>query len=65
MLLEMTKGEGPRSSKGRDRLPLKWLRKALGQFPQYWVNLQAAYDFKTSEKVISRKLAGIPKLAHT
>ncbi len=33
--------------------------KALGQTPQYWINLQAAYDLKTTEKVISRRLAGV------
>jgi addiction module HigA family antidote len=38
--------------------------KAFGQSPQYWINLQAAYDLKTTEKIISRKLAGIPELAH-
>jgi addiction module HigA family antidote len=38
--------------------------KAFGQTPQYWINLQAAYDLKTTEKVISRRLAGIPELAH-
>jgi addiction module HigA family antidote len=38
--------------------------KAFGQTPQYWINLQTAYDLKTTEKVISRRLAGIPELAH-
>jgi addiction module HigA family antidote len=38
--------------------------KAFGQSPQYWINLQAAYDLKTAEKVIRRRLAGINELAH-
>ncbi len=37
--------------------------KAFGQTPQYWINLQAAYDLKTTEKAISRRLAGITELA--
>jgi len=39
--------------------------KAFGQTPQYWINLQAAYDLKTAEKVIGhRRLAQIHELAH-
>jgi antitoxin HigA-1 len=38
--------------------------KAFGQSPQYWINLQAAYDLKTAEKVIGHRLAGIHELAH-
>jgi len=38
--------------------------KAFGQTPQYWINLQATYDFKIAEKVVSRRIAGIPQLAH-
>jgi len=39
--------------------------KAFGQTPQYWINLQAAYDLKTAEKVIgNRRLAQIHELAH-
>jgi addiction module HigA family antidote len=38
--------------------------KSFGQSPQYWINLQAAYDLKTAEKVIRRRLAGINELAH-
>lgn len=38
--------------------------KAFGQTPQYWINLQAAYDLKTTEKVIRRRLEDIPELAH-
>ncbi|MEN6422830.1 MAG: HigA family addiction module antitoxin [Smithella sp.] len=38
--------------------------KAFGQSPQYWVNLQMAYDLKTAEKLISHRLAGIHALSH-
>ena len=38
--------------------------KAFGQSPQYWINLQMAYDLKTAEKRISRRLAGIHALSH-
>jgi addiction module HigA family antidote len=39
--------------------------KTFGQTPQYWINLQGAYDLKTAEKVIGhRKLARIHELAH-
>jgi len=37
--------------------------KAFGQTPQYWINLQSAYDLKTTEKVIRRRLAAIRELA--
>ena len=37
--------------------------KAFGQTPQYWINLQAAYDLKVAEKAIGRKLAGIHTFA--
>jgi antitoxin HigA-1 len=37
--------------------------KAFGQTPQYWINLQAAYDLKIAEKAIGRKLAGIQRFA--
>ena len=37
--------------------------KAFGQTPQYWINLQAAYDLKIAEKAIGRKLAGIHAFA--
>ncbi len=39
--------------------------KAFGQTPQYWINLQAAYDLKIAEKAIGRKLAGIHTFART
>jgi len=39
--------------------------KAFGQTPQYWINLQAAYDVKIAEKVIGhRRLSQIHELAH-
>jgi addiction module HigA family antidote len=37
--------------------------KALGQSPQYWLNLQAAYDLKTIEREIGGRLQGVRKLA--
>lgn len=37
--------------------------KAFGQTPQYWINLQAAYDLKMAEKVVSRRLAEIHEFA--
>ena len=36
--------------------------KVFGQTPQYWINLQATYDLKMAEKVISRRIAGIHEL---
>lgn len=37
--------------------------KAFGQTPQYWINLQSAYDLKIAEKHIGRrKLARIHEL---
>ena len=38
--------------------------KVFGQTPQYWINLQATYDLKMAEKVISHRIAGIHELAH-
>jgi antitoxin HigA-1 len=38
--------------------------KAFGQTPQYWTNLQASYDLKTTAKTISHRLADIPELVH-
>lgn len=37
--------------------------KAFGQSPQYWLNLQAAYDLKTTEREIGSRLRGVRKLA--
>jgi antitoxin HigA-1 len=37
--------------------------KALGQSPQYWLNLQAAYDLKVAEKQIGvRRLRAVSEL---
>jgi addiction module HigA family antidote len=36
--------------------------KALGQSPQYWLNLQATYDLKVAEKLISRQLKAVSAL---
>jgi antitoxin HigA-1 len=40
------------------------LGRALGQSPQYWLNLQTIYDLKTAEKLIGRGLLTIRPLAH-
>jgi addiction module HigA family antidote len=37
--------------------------RALGQSPQYWLNLQAAYDLKQAEKSMGARLRSIPELA--
>jgi hypothetical protein len=39
--------------------------RALGQTPHYWLNLQAAYDLKTTEAAISSRLEAIPALVPT
>src|SRR5262249_45374020 len=33
--------------------------KALGQSPEYWLNLQAAYDLATAYRVLGGKLADV------
>ena len=38
--------------------------KVFGQTPQYWINLQATYDLKIAEKVMSDRIEGIRELAH-
>jgi len=38
--------------------------RAFGQSPQYWLNLQAAYDLKTAEHEIGRRLRAVRPLAH-
>ncbi|MBN1626655.1 MAG: HigA family addiction module antidote protein [Deltaproteobacteria bacterium] len=38
--------------------------KAFGQAPQYWLNLQAAYDLKTAEQSIGPRLMKIQSVAH-
>ncbi len=37
--------------------------RALGQTPQYWLNLQAAYDLKQAEKAIGKRLLAVAELA--
>jgi addiction module HigA family antidote len=36
--------------------------KALGQAPQYWLNLQASYDLKLAEKQIGARLRSVSEL---
>ena len=36
--------------------------KALGQSPQFWLNLQAAYDLKTAEAAIGKQLRAVTGL---
>jgi addiction module HigA family antidote len=36
--------------------------KALGQSPQYWLNLQATYDLKVAEKQIGSRLRAVSEL---
>jgi addiction module HigA family antidote len=38
--------------------------RAFAQSPQYWLNLQAAYDLKTAERVMKGRLRGVRPLAH-
>ena len=38
--------------------------RAFGQSPEYWFNLQAAYDLKTAEKAIKGRLIAVRPLAH-
>lgn len=38
--------------------------RAFGQSPQYWLNLQAAYDLKTAERKIGGQLRAVRPLAH-
>ena len=37
--------------------------RALGQAPQYWLNLQAAYDLKMAERSIGKRLRAVTALA--
>lgn len=37
--------------------------KVFGQTPQYWINLQAIYDLKIAEKVISSRISEIHQIA--
>ncbi len=36
--------------------------RALGQSPQYWLNLQAEYDLKTTEAIIGDRLLNVTEL---
>lgn len=36
--------------------------RALGQSPQYWLNLQAAYDLKIAEREIGARLKAVLEL---
>lgn len=36
--------------------------KALGQSPQYWLNLQAAYDMKSAGSAIASRLRSVRRL---
>jgi len=38
--------------------------RALGQSPQYWLSLQAAYDLRTAERSIGKRLKAVAELAH-
>ena len=38
--------------------------RAFGQSPQYWLNLQAAYDLKIAERGMKDRLRGVRPLAH-
>jgi len=38
--------------------------RAFGQSPQYWLNLQAAYDLKTTGQEIRGRLRAMRPLAH-
>jgi antitoxin HigA-1 len=37
--------------------------RALGQSPQYWLNLQASYDLKAAELAMRKQLRTVTKLA--
>ena len=37
--------------------------RALGQSPQYWLNLQAAHDLKLAEKAMGNRLRSVAELA--
>ena len=38
--------------------------RAFKQSPQYWLNLQAAYDLKTAQRTMRAQLRGVRPLAH-
>jgi addiction module HigA family antidote len=37
--------------------------RAFGQSPQYWLNLQAAYDLKLAEQAMGSRLKAVAELA--
>lgn len=37
--------------------------RALGQTPQYWLNLQATFDLQTAERSIGKQLNAVAELA--
>jgi len=37
--------------------------RALGQSPQYWLNLQAAYDLKVAAQLMGPRLRAVAELA--
>ena len=40
------------------------LGRAFGQSPQYWLNLQTAYDLKTANATLGDDLAAVREVAH-
>jgi len=38
--------------------------RTFGQSPQYWLNLQTAFDLKTAQMTMGERLASIHELAH-
>ena len=38
--------------------------RALGQSPQYWLNLQADFDLKTAEETIGPRLRAVQSVTH-
>lgn len=37
--------------------------RALSQSPQYWLNLQTAYDLKTAEHSLGKRLSAVAEVA--
>ena len=37
--------------------------RAFNQSPEYWLNLQTAYDLKTTEATMTRQLKAVPDLS--
>ncbi len=37
--------------------------RALGQSPQYWLNLQADFDLKTAEASMGKQLKAVPDMS--